>query len=302
MPSETGKVLEIQASGNDKPGAAATFPYDRMTVERFREAFPRARWRDDLKAWFVPGTTAGRRLDRWLGREFGGMTTYADERGRDAFTFDPIESPYLEAADDLRIRTPYSRTVLAELRDVPWAWWDSDLKAWRVPYRSADMLRKRWPAIEAAARSAEPEERRRRQKMRMAAGGKAAESMRERRRRRYPVPADILPPLGRVVMIHGHGAIIFTDIAGELVEDEVREKHYPKVAAENGTLIWGDWRRPTLAELVETWPARQPPGEAELRRGWWQPTLDELRDERRKARSAERAQATRRAKRPPARY
>jgi hypothetical protein len=32
-------------------GATAAFPYDRMTVERFREAFPRARWRDDLGAW-----------------------------------------------------------------------------------------------------------------------------------------------------------------------------------------------------------------------------------------------------------
>jgi hypothetical protein len=227
------------------------------------------------------------------------MTTYADERGRDAFAFDPIESPYLEAADDLRIRTPYSQTVLAELRDVPWAWWDSDLKIWRVPYRSADVLRKRWPAIEAAARRAEPEERRRRQQMRKMADGKAAESMRERRRRRYPVPAEALPPRDRVVMTHGAGAVIFTDIAGELVEDEVREKHYPQVAASD--LVWGDWRKPSLDELVETWPARQPPGEAELRHGWWQPTLEELREERRKARSAERAQATRRAKRPPAR-
>jgi hypothetical protein len=32
------------------PGATAAFPYDRMTVERFREAFPQARWRDDLGA------------------------------------------------------------------------------------------------------------------------------------------------------------------------------------------------------------------------------------------------------------
>jgi hypothetical protein len=203
-------------------------------------------------------------------------------------------SALLAAADDLRIRTPYSRTVLAELREVPWAWWDSDLKAWRVPYRSADALRRRWPAIEAAARSAQPEERRRRQQMRTVTGNEAAESMRERRRRRYPVPADVLPPLGRVGMTHGYGAIIFTDIAGELVEDEVREKHYPQVAASD--LVWGDWRKPSLAELVETWPARQPPGEAELRHGWWQPTLEELRGERRKARSAERAWATRAAK------
>ena len=38
-------------AGDGAPGATAAFPYDRMTVERFREAFPRARWRDDLGAW-----------------------------------------------------------------------------------------------------------------------------------------------------------------------------------------------------------------------------------------------------------
>lgn len=54
------------SNGNDRPGAAAAFPYDRMTVERFRKTFPRARWNDDLKAWFVLGKTAARRFDRWL--------------------------------------------------------------------------------------------------------------------------------------------------------------------------------------------------------------------------------------------
>jgi hypothetical protein len=33
------------------------------------------------------------------------VLTYADDRGRDAFAFQPIESRYLEVADDLRIRT-----------------------------------------------------------------------------------------------------------------------------------------------------------------------------------------------------
>jgi hypothetical protein len=69
-----------------------SFPYDRMTVERFRSAFPGARWRDDLRAWFVPGTTAERRLNRWFGCEMSGVVTYADDRGRDAFAFQPIES------------------------------------------------------------------------------------------------------------------------------------------------------------------------------------------------------------------
>ena len=76
--------------------------------------------------------------------------------------FKPIESRYLEVADDLRIRIPYSKTVVAELRSVPWAWWDGDLKVWRVPFRSWDELRQRWPVIEAAAQRSEPEERQKR--------------------------------------------------------------------------------------------------------------------------------------------
>ena len=56
-------------AGDGAPGATAAFPYDRMTVERFREAFPRTRWRDDLGAWFVPGKRAGRRLATWASRE-----------------------------------------------------------------------------------------------------------------------------------------------------------------------------------------------------------------------------------------
>jgi len=70
-----------------KLGATAAFRYDRMTIERFRSAFPGARWRDDLRAWFVPGTTAERRLNRWLGREMAGVLAYADDRGHDAFAF-----------------------------------------------------------------------------------------------------------------------------------------------------------------------------------------------------------------------
>src|SRR5882757_931031 len=77
MPSEIDPGLGIQDPGEGKPGATAAFPYDRLTVERFRSAFPGARWRDDLRSWFVPGTTAERRLNRWLGREMSGVQRYA---------------------------------------------------------------------------------------------------------------------------------------------------------------------------------------------------------------------------------
>jgi hypothetical protein len=96
------------SSKERKPGALIAFPYHRMTVERFCEAFPRARWSDDKRAWFVPGKTAARRLDHWLAREADQALPHADAKGRDAYEFEPITSTYLEAADDLRVRTPYS--------------------------------------------------------------------------------------------------------------------------------------------------------------------------------------------------
>ena len=286
-----------QGAGDGAPGATAAFPYDRMTVEHFRQAFPRARWRDDLSAWFVPGITAERRLKAWSGREWSGVLAHADQRGRDAFTFEPITSPYLEVAEDLQVRTPYSRTVIAELREVPWARWDPAAKAWRVPFRSVEGLRRHWPAIEAAARRAEPEERRRRHESRKASpeheDSRAGAA--ERRRCRYPVPEDALPPLGRAVMTHV-GSVVFEAVTGELVEPGIAARFYPGVTAGPALLIWAGWRRPTCDELVQTWPARTAPGPAELARGWWQPTIEVLREERRRTASLERARATRRAK------
>ncbi len=69
---------------------------------------------------------------------------FADEKGRDAFEFDPIESRYLKAAPaSFEIRTPYSRTVVNEIREIPYARWDADRRLWTVPYRSFDELRRR---------------------------------------------------------------------------------------------------------------------------------------------------------------
>ncbi len=296
MTDETVQFSATQQGADDgAPGATAAFPYDRMTVERFRTVFPRARWRDDLGAWFVPGTTAERRLRAWSSREWSGVLAYADERGRDAFTFEPITSPYLEVADDLVVRTPYSRTVITELRMVPWARWDPASKAWHVPFRSFEELRRRWPDIEGAARRAEPEERRKRQESRRASpehGDRLAEAA-ERRRNRYPVPEDALPPLERVLMTHA-GCVVFEAITGELVESLIAARFYPGVTVGPAALIWATRRRPTHDELVRAWPARGVQDPAELARGWWQPTIEVLREERRRVASLERARVTRR--------
>jgi hypothetical protein len=91
-----------QVDDGTKPGDTVTFPFDLMTIDQFRARFPRARWSDDRKAWFVPGKTATRRIGRWLAKLEAAADAHADAKGRDAFEFefefefDPIESPYLE--------------------------------------------------------------------------------------------------------------------------------------------------------------------------------------------------------------
>ena len=275
--------------GNERPGAVAVFPYDRMTVEHFREKFPRARWSDERKAWFVPGNTARRRIDRWLAREAEQFDVHADLKGRDAYEFEPIISPYLEVANDLRVRTPYSRSVLAELRAIPWAHWDDNLRLWRVPFRSYEELRRRWSSIEAAAQRNEPEERRLRAEARKNTPEQQAALRRsqERRRRRYPLPIDDLPPIDRPVNTERYGIVVFTEMHGELIEGTGFRELYPHVS-EEFDYIWGVWRVASLSELIKTWPARRDPTTMEPMRGWWQPTLTELREARRKARSLER--------------
>ncbi|WP_419694823.1 hypothetical protein ACN2CC_31860 [Mesorhizobium muleiense] len=279
----------------DTPGAFANFPYDRMTVERFREAFPRARWSDERRSWFVPGKTAARRVDRWLAREAELLAIHADSKGRDAYAFDPISSPYLEVADDLRIRTPYSKTVLRELREIPWAGWDDELRAWRVPFRSYEELRRRWPTIEEAARRSEPEERKRRREAEKDSEAQRTTRLRyaERRRHRYPLPAEDLPPMGRPVATEQYGVVVFTDVSGEVAEPSVLTAFYPHAMRADFDLVWGTWRSATLTELIRTWPARREAGEMEHSRGWWQPTLAELRVARRNARIIERRRRNR---------
>ncbi|MBX5236142.1 hypothetical protein HJC02_28355 [Rhizobium sp. NLR4a] len=266
-----------------KPGAEVSFPYDRITVDQFRNRFPRARWNDVRKAWFVPGRTASRRIGRWLAELEAEADAHADAKGRDAFAFDPIDSPYLELGKDgFRIRTPYSKTVVDELREVPFSLWDGDLRIWHVPFRSYEELRRRWPDIEAAARRNEPEERRRRAEERKGTEGEVRSRLRaaERKRRRYPLAADDLPPTGRPVAT-AYGIVVFTYITGELVDPALVADFYPGVTEDH---LWGVWRVPTFDELVRTWPAKTSP-----RRNaeWWQPTIEELRPARHAARSRE---------------
>lgn len=278
-----------QKSDSDAPptprdGATTELPHDRITVQRFRKAFPRARWSDRLNAWFVPGRTAGRRIGRWLAEMEAEAEAFADEKGRDAFVFDPIESSYLEAGpSSFQIRTPYSRTVINEIREIPFARWDADRRLWTVPYRSFAELRRRWPAIEIAAKRNEPEVRKaQREAIRGTKEDKASKArMRERRRKRYPVPANDGPPVERAISTHV-GVVFFTGTDGELADTATVDSFYFP-AARGEEYVWASWRPGTLEELVITWPARTSPGPQDLQRGWWLSTLDELRTARRDA-------------------
>jgi DNA helicase-2/ATP-dependent DNA helicase PcrA len=78
------------------------------------------------------------------------------------------------------------------------------------------------------------------------------------------------------------GVVFFTGTDGELADAAtVDEFYFP--AARGEEYVWASWRPGTLEELVTTWPARTSPGRQELDRGWWLPTLDELRTARRNA-------------------
>lgn len=295
MSPRPAEQIEIRRS-DDGAGAIVSFPYDAVLVERFRERFPRARWDEETQAWFVPGTTAERRAEVWLQRELNERLAFADERGRDAFAFDPIESEYLEAGGDLVVRTPYSRTVIEQLRRVPWASWDREERVWRVPFRSLEALRACWLSIEIAARRAEPSERkRRREALKLSPDfGEIRKQEAERRRKRLPFPSSQLPPPGRPVAT-ANAVVVVTGSDGEFAAVEALGNAYPG-SASTGDQVWVFWRSPSLEELVRTWPARRPPDPGERERGWWQPTLEELRAARRKARTIERAAATRAAR------
>ena len=82
-----------------------------------------------------------------------------------------------------------------------------------------------------------------------------------------------------------YGIIVVYDVTGELVEPGEVADLYPEFSDER---VWGTWRIPSLEDLVHTWPSKAAPTEHQLQRGWWLPTIEELREARRTARSRER--------------
>jgi hypothetical protein len=293
---ELATDFRVTPSEGEKPGAFVAFPYDRELVQRFRETFPRARWREEEACWFVPGSTAPERLDAWLSRELAALDRHADAKGRDAYSFDPLESRYLVVGEDLGIRTPYSRTVVEIMRTIPWARWDPEERLWRAPFRSYEALKACWPAIEEAARRNEPEARRQRreEQKEQPRDPDAVALQGERRRRRYPVPGDDLPPLDQPVTVFEFGVVVFERLGEELIAKDAVPVAYPHMTAEGAAYLWARWRLPTFREIAATRPRREAEDwSARAARGWWWPDRGELEERRRILRRAERARQAR---------
>jgi hypothetical protein len=289
---EPAAEFRVTPAEGERPGAFVAFPYDRELVQRFRETFPRARWRGDEACWFVPGPTAPARLDAWLSRELAALDRHADAKGRDAYSFDPLQSRYLVVGEDLGIRTPYSRTVVEIMRTIPWARWDPEDRIWRVPFRSYEALRACWPAVEEAALRNEPEARRKRREEQKGQprDPEAIALEAERRRKRYPVPGDDLPPLEEPVTVFAFGVVVFENLGDELIGRGAVPVAYPHVSEETPSYIWARWRLPTFREIAAVRPRREAEGwSMRAARGWWRPDRGELDERRRILRRTERA-------------
>ena len=267
--SEAPFTVEERA---DRPGAYATFPFDREMIARFREAFPRARFRGKEARWLVPGSTAARRIQLWIDGELSASDAHADAKGRDAYAFEPLTSRFLEVGDDLVVRTPYSRAVIDRLRTLPAARWDPAARAWRLPFRAYEALRAAWPAIQAEAEEAELRVARPRTDAEREAARRLAA---DRRKRRHLVTLDDPPPLGEPVATEGFGVVVFEGVDLEPSEP-------------GGRLGWAHWRFPTWREMAEVEPA----ADADRTRPWWPPTAADLGERRRRLREGERARAT----------
>jgi len=262
-------------------------PHDRMTVERFREAFPRARWSERRKAWFVPGRTAEKRISRWLAEIEAEAEAFADDKGRDAFAFDPIESRYLKAGTAaLLIRTPYpKRSSPKSARSVTPARTLIDVcgacLTGHTSISGTDGRLSKASPLEVSRRQERSDEKRsvelkKTRLPRRGAGSEAASAIRFPPIRYRSCPGNFHPYRRYRLCRSGRG------IADA---ETVHAFYFPPDAGRD--YVWVAWRTGKLEELVTAWPAPSGSTAEERHRGWYLPTLDELRVARRDARSRE---------------
>jgi hypothetical protein len=145
-------------------GAEVRFPFaDPALLPRFRQTFPRARFRPAMRSWHVPGVLAVDRVTRFAeaaAQEERQAQARIDQVLRDA-EFErrpvPLDTPGLEGRsylaalahngrklstrhilvwvreDHVRVGFPYDEEAVALVRTVPGARFLPDLRAWSVP-------------------------------------------------------------------------------------------------------------------------------------------------------------------------
>lgn len=78
---------------------------------------------------------------------------FEDEKGRDDLAFDPLpECKWVEVTDtEILVHVPYSEQLSRFLRGIPGARWLPADRAWVVPFRAVNAMRKSIPQINALA-------------------------------------------------------------------------------------------------------------------------------------------------------
>lgn len=78
---------------------------------------------------------------------------FAQDKARDAISFDPFQSKWITVDDTsgIFIRVRYSESLSNLLRKLPGARWEADAKQWRYPFTSGDAIRAAIPNIERLA-------------------------------------------------------------------------------------------------------------------------------------------------------
>ena len=208
-------------------GVLVRFPKNPETNADFRKTFPRAKWNPRETAWLVEGTTAARRVAKWIdGAEAAqAAAVVAEAQAKAAFDRDAVRSRYVTRWDaGWCVRTPYGEAIVEILRAIPGAAFHRESKGgfWLVPFRSTAALIDVLPRIEALAdplvaeREAE-EKRREAAKAEMRAEWArerdAAREAREaersaRRSNRFVVLLDRMPETGVPVRMFGSAVVV----------------------------------------------------------------------------------------------
>jgi len=208
-------------------GVLVRFPKDPETNASFKAAFPRAKWNAHGHAWKVEGTTAARRVAKWIAAAEAAQAAavVAEAQAKASVGRDAVASRYVARWDaGWCVRTPYGESIVAILRSIPGAAFHRESKGgfWLVPFRSTEALADALPRIEeaadpvVAARDAEKKRREAEYAEKQAAWARERDAARKardaahsaRRANRFVVLLDRMPEAGVPVRMFGHAVVV----------------------------------------------------------------------------------------------